>query len=83
MVTGVEVGRRWFHETRSFFSQLVRARARGERPMVTSRAEQAWRMRWGAMFACDVARAVASSLLDMLQSHGRGWPVSCSARGGR
>ena len=70
MVIGVEVGGRWSHETRSFFSQLARARARGERPLMRRRAEQAWRMRSGGMFACAAARAVASSLLDMLQSHG-------------
>ena len=27
-------------------------------------------MRWGAMFACAAARAVASPLLGMLHSHG-------------
>ena len=27
-------------------------------------AEQAWRLRWGAMLGCAAARAVASSLLD-------------------
>ena len=57
-------------ETRSFFSQLARARARYERPVMRRRAEQAWRMRWRAMFACAAARAVASSLLEMLHSHG-------------
>ena len=66
----VEVGIRWSHETRSFFSQLARARARGECPLMRRRAEQAWRMRWGAMFACAAVRAVASSLLDDMQSHG-------------
>ena len=60
VVIGVEVGRRWSHETRSFFSQLARACARGERSLTRRRAEQAWRMRWGAMFACAAARAVAS-----------------------
>ena len=70
VVIAVEVGGRWSPETRSFFSQLARARARGERPLLRLRAEQAWRMRWGAMFACTAARAVASSLLDLTHSHG-------------
>ena len=70
VVIAVEVGGRWSPETRSFFSQLARARARGERPLLRLRAEQAWRMRWGAMFACAAARAVASSLLDLAHSHG-------------
>ena len=61
---------RWSHETRSFFRQLARARVRCERPVMWRRAEQAWRMRWGAMFACTAARAVASSLLEILHSHG-------------
>ena len=53
VVIAVEVGGRWSPETRSFFSQLAGARARGERPLGGLRAaEQAWRMRWGAMFAC-------------------------------
>ena len=34
------------------------------------RAAQAWRMSWGAMFARAAARAVASSLLEKLHSHG-------------
>ena len=34
------------------------------------RAEQAWRLRWGAIFACAPAKVVASSLLNMLDSHG-------------
>ena len=29
------------------------------------RAEQAWRMRWGAIVSCTSARAVASSLLNV------------------
>ena len=66
----MEVGGRWSPETRSFFSQLVRAHARGERRLMRLRAEQAWRMRWGVMFACAAARAVASSLLDLVHSHG-------------
>ena len=72
VVIAMEVGGRWSPETRSFFSQLARARARGERPLLRLRVEQAWRMRWGAMFACAAARAVASSLLDLAQSRS-GW----------
>ena len=70
VVIVVEVGGRWSGETRAFFSQLAKARARGERPLMRLRAEQAWRLRWGAMFACAAARAVASSLLDLPHSHG-------------
>ena len=50
--------------------QLAKARARTEMPLMRRRAEQAWRLRWGAMFACAAAKAVASSLLDLLDSHG-------------
>ena len=70
VVIAVEVGGRWSLETITFFSQLPGARARGERPLMRLRTEQAWRMRWGAMFACAAARAVASSLLDLVHSHG-------------
>ena len=66
-VSGVAVGGRWFHDE---VSQLVRTLAKRETPVMRRRAEQGWRMRWGAMFACAVARAMASSLLEMLHSHG-------------
>ena len=52
-------------ETRSFLSQLAKARARQEIPLMRKRAEQAWRMRWGAILPCTSARAVASSLLNV------------------
>ena len=61
---------RWSSETRSFLSQLARARARQEVPLLRRRAKQAWRMRWGAMLACTAAKAVASSLLDLPHSYG-------------
>ena len=70
VVLAVEVGGRWSDETRGFLSQLARARAREEIPLMRRRAEQAWRLRWGAMFACAAAKAVASSLLNLLDSHG-------------
>ena len=57
-------------ETRGFLSQLARARAREEVPLLRHRAEQAWRLQWGAMFGCAAAKAVASSLLNLLDSHG-------------
>ena len=34
------------------------------------RAEQAWRMRWGAILSCTTARAVASSLLNVQSAVG-------------
>ena len=70
VVVAVEVGERWSSETRSFLSQLARARARQEVPLLRRRAEQAWRMRWGAMLACTAAKAVALSLLDLPHSYG-------------
>ena len=71
VVLAVEVGGRWSGETRGgFLSQLARARARAEIPLMRRRTEQAWRLRWGAIFACAAAKAVASSLLNMLDSHG-------------
>ena len=47
VVFGVEVGGRWSGESQTFISQLARARARGEQPILRRRAEQAWRIRWG------------------------------------
>ena len=70
VVMAVEVGGRWSEETRGFLSSLAISRARSELPLMRKRAEQAWRMRWGGMLACAVARAVASSLLDLHLSHG-------------
>ena len=63
-------GGRWSEETRVFLSQLASARVRSELPLTRRRAEQAWRLRWGAMWACAVAKAVASSLLYVFDSHG-------------
>ena len=70
VVFGVEVGGRWSGESQSFISQLARARARGEQPILRRRAEQAWRIRWGSMVSCVVARAVASSLLGLPRALG-------------
>ena len=70
VVFGVEVGGRWSGESQTFISQLARARARGEQPILRRRAEQAWRIRWGSMVSCVVARAVASSLLGLLRALG-------------
>ena len=38
-------------------------------PCDEERAEQAWRLRWGGMLACAAAKAVASSLFDLLHHH--------------
>ena len=70
VVLAVEVDGRWSGETRGFLSQLARARAREEVPLLRRRAEQAWRLQWGAMLGCAAAKAVASSLLNLLDSHG-------------
>ena len=51
----VEVGGRWPSETRAFLSQLAKARAREEVPLMRRRVEQAWRLRWGAMLGCEAA----------------------------
>ena len=65
VVLAVEVGGRWSDETRSFLSQLARAKARGETSLMRRRAEQAWRLRWGSILSCTVARAVATSMLEL------------------
>ena len=70
LVLGVEVGGRWSTETRSFLSQLAHSRARSERLLMRKRVEQAWRLRWGSLLSCAVARAVAMSLLDLPGSRG-------------
>ena len=64
VVLAVEVGGRWSSETRSFIAQLAKARSRQEPLLLRRRAEQAWRMRWGAFLSCVAAKAVASSLLE-------------------
>ena len=64
VVLAVEVGGRWSSETRSFIAQLGKARSRQEPSLLRRRAEQAWRMRWGAFLSCVAAKAVASSLLE-------------------
>ena len=61
MVIVVEVGGRFSTETQSFLSQLARAKARAENPILRKRVEQVWWLRWGSLLACTTARAVASS----------------------
>ena len=59
VVLGVEVGGRWSQEMQHFVSQLARAKARGETNLMRRRVEQAWRLRWGSILACAVARTVS------------------------
>ena len=64
VVLAGEVGGRWSEETRSFISQLAKAKSRADPFVLRRRVEQAWRLRWGAMLSCAAARAFASSLLE-------------------
>ena len=43
-----EVGGRWSAETRTFVAQLAKAKVQQEPHLLQKRAEQAWRMQWGA-----------------------------------
>ena len=61
VVLAIDVGGRWSHETRTFISQLAKARVRGDTPLMRKRSEQAWR---GSILACAVARAVGSKMLE-------------------
>ena len=70
VVLGVEVGARWSTETRTFLSLLAHGRARSERPLMRTRVEQAWRLRWGSLLSCSAERAIAMSLLDLPGSRG-------------
>ena len=70
VVLAVEVGSRWSAETRSFLAQLAKARSREEPRLLRRRAEQAWRMRWGAILSCAAAKAVAISMLDLRCAQG-------------
>ena len=70
VVLAVEVCGRWSQETQSFLSSLARAKVRSVPPLLRKRVEQAWRLRWGSLFSCTVARAVASSLLELPGARG-------------
>ena len=70
VVLAVEVGGRWSPETRTFVAQLAKSKARQEPRLLQKRVEQARRMRWGAILACAVAKAVATCLLDLRCGHG-------------
>ena len=59
VVLAGEVAGRWSEETRSFLSSLAKAKARSEPHILRKSAEQAWRMRWGALLGCTAARAFA------------------------
>ena len=65
VVLAGEIGGRWSEETRRFLSLLAKAKARSEPPILKRRAEQAWRMRWGAILSCAAARAFAAFLLEL------------------
>ena len=45
-------------KTRTLVAQLAKAKARA--PPLQKRAEQAWRMQWGAILSCATAKAVAT-----------------------
>ena len=51
-------------------TQLARAKARGVTNLMRRRAEQAWRLRWGSILACAVARTVASTMLELPDARG-------------
>ena len=70
VVLALEVGGRWSPETRTFVAQLAKAKARREPTLLQKRAEQAWRMRWGAILSCAAAKAVATCLLGFRCAHG-------------
>ena len=55
VVLAVEVGGRFSRETSDFISELARARAWCEIPLMRKRAEQAWRLRWFGLFGCAAA----------------------------
>ena len=77
VVLGVEVGGRWSDETQRFVSSLARAKARCEVWLLRRRAEQAWRLRWGSLLSCTVARAVAHSLLELPRASGADGRCAC------
>ena len=79
VVLAVEVCGRWSKETQSFLSSLAHAKARSEASLMRRRVEQAWRLRWGSLFSCTVARAVATSLLELPGARGADGdcPPSC------
>ena len=58
VVLAVEVGGRWSAEMRTFVAQLAKAKVRQEPRLLQKRAEQAWRMRWGAILSCAAAKAM-------------------------
>ena len=62
VVLAGEVGGRWSEETRSFISQLAKAKSRAEPFVSRRRVEQAWRLRWGAMLSCAAARAFRTAM---------------------
>ena len=64
--TWVAGGRR--RRTHSF--HVAKAKARREPRLLQKRAEQAWRMRWGAILSCAAAKAVATCLLGLRCAQG-------------
>ena len=63
VVLGAEVGGRWSDESAQFVRQLAKAKARGEPPILRSRAQQAWTLSWSSILACSAAKSLALSLL--------------------
>ena len=69
VVLAVEVGGRWFAETRLFLPQVAEAKFCQETPLFQKCAEQAWPLRWGGILACATTMAVATSLLQLKAAH--------------
>ena len=69
VVLGIEVGGRVSTEKASFLSQLAKTRARQETALMRRRAEQAWRMRWGAQspHLCSVCAHRMARMVTHLQ----------------
>ena len=70
VVLAREVGGRFFEECRHFLRQLSKFKARDEPPLLQQRVRHAWLHRWGSMWACSGARALALSLLEQRGGHG-------------
>ena len=64
VVLAAEVGGRWSEETRSFVSQLAKAKARSAPRVLAGRTRQAWQHRWASLGVRKCPRVRSLSSLD-------------------
>ena len=79
LVLACETGGRWSPETQCFLRQAAKAKTRHEPPPLRTSARLVWLLRWSTMLACNGARALALSLMEVRTVVGHDGPTPSTA----